>query len=206
MTAEITIINIGTLSMNKYWGETQRMRHPSATCTLIETRDARLLVDPSPEPEPLEKLLYANRGFRPRDIDMIFVTHFHGDHRFGLELFADKPLLMAAAGLAEWKAASPDEGAISGRFVDAEGRLPEGIDLIPTPGHTRAHHSIGVTTTQGRVTVAGDAVMTRDFFNAEDGFHNSADFAQVAATIRFIKSRADLVVPGHGNLFPIPRP
>ncbi len=43
--------------------------------------------------------------------------------------------------------------------------------------------------------------MTLDWFEAEEGYHNSADFAQASETIRKIKQSADLVVPGHGNCF-----
>ena len=40
---KFTILNIGTLSMNKFWGETERLRSPTATCTLLEAGDRRLL-------------------------------------------------------------------------------------------------------------------------------------------------------------------
>jgi hypothetical protein len=52
----------------------------------------------------------------------------------------------------------------------------------------------------GTLIVAGDAVMTQDFFDAEEGFHNCVDFELAARTIHTIKARADWVIPGHGNL------
>ena len=51
---DFTIVNIGTLSMNKYWGETERKRSPNATCTLLDISGLHLLVDPSPHPEQLD--------------------------------------------------------------------------------------------------------------------------------------------------------
>ena len=53
---QFVIINIGTLSMNKFWGETERLRSPSATCTLLQAGGTRLLVDPSPEPATQEPI------------------------------------------------------------------------------------------------------------------------------------------------------
>ena len=51
-----------------------------------------------PSPELLESQLFACTGLRPADVDAVFVTHWHGDHRLGLLLFEDKPWLMAAQG------------------------------------------------------------------------------------------------------------
>ena len=51
MSVQFTIINLGTLSMNKFWGETERVRPATATCVLLESEGRRLLVDPSPGPD-----------------------------------------------------------------------------------------------------------------------------------------------------------
>lgn len=197
---DFAIVNIGTLSMNKYWGETQRMRSTTATCTLLRTHDCNLLVDPSPYPEDLEKLLFANTGLTPDTIDMVFLTHFHGDHRFGLDLFPDAIWLMVQAGLDEWLLASPGDAELIHRFTPAEGKLLGVIDLLHAPGHTYGLHALSFETQWGLLVVAGDAVMTHEFFREGEGYHNSVDFAQAAATIQDIKNKTALVIPGHGNL------
>ncbi len=197
---DFTIVNIGTLSMNKYWGETQRLRETTATCTLLRTQDFNLLVDPSPYPQDLERMLFANTGLKPDAIDMVFVTHFHGDHRFGLDLFPNAAWLMARAGLDEWLMASPGEAELSRRVNPAEGNLPDGINLLPAPGHTRGLHALAFETRWGLLVVAGDAVMTPEFFREEQGYHNSVDFELASSTIQNIKKTAALLIPGHGNL------
>ena len=95
--------------------------------------------------------------------------------------------------------AGPDD-RLHGSFVATEGRLPEGVGLLPSPGHTQGHHSLVVASPAGTVVIAGDAVMTRDFFSVEEGFHNSVAFEQASETIVRIKGLADLVVPGHDNV------
>ena len=99
----LTVVNIGTLSVNKFWHESERVREPSATCVLIETDGRRMIVDPSPHPEELGRLLFDRCGLRPGDVDDVFLTHRHGDHRFGLKLFEGKPWLMADAELEVWR-------------------------------------------------------------------------------------------------------
>jgi glyoxylase-like metal-dependent hydrolase (beta-lactamase superfamily II) len=195
------IINIGVLSQNKFWGETARMREDiSATCTLIEMGGHRLIVDPSPRREALAAALFNRAGLRPEAIDMVYATHWHGDHLFGLRLFEQATWLMAEEGIAEWYERAPDYRHLNERFQPAEGALPEGVELYPAPGHTMALHALKVATRWGDLIVAGDAVMTREHFEAEEGYHNSVDFGAAAETIRRIKRDAALVIPGHDNL------
>jgi glyoxylase-like metal-dependent hydrolase (beta-lactamase superfamily II) len=195
------IINIGTLSQNKFWGERERLHSDiSATCTLLEVGGHRLLVDPSPRPDPLARLLFDRAGLRPEAIDRVFVTHWHADHRYGLDLFEHATWLMAADGINEWRERAPREADIAGRFLPAEGALPEGVSLFHAPGHTPALYALRVVSPWGPLFVAGDAVMTREYFEAEEGFLNSVDFEQAADTIRRIKAEAALVIPGHDNL------
>lgn len=198
---KFTIINIGLLSMNKFWGETERVRSATATCTLLEAGGKRLLVDPSPGPDLLAPMLYDHAGLRPEEIDQIFVTHFHGDHRYGVELFAGRQWLMAAAGLADWRQRSPQDSELIDQFTPAEGNLIEGVSLFHSPGHQPGHHSLLVNTKWGQAIVAGDAAMTPEFCEAGEGYHNSVDFEVATETIRNIKKAADLIIPGHGNFF-----
>ena len=200
MRVKFSVIHIGTLSMNKFWGETERVRSPTATCTLLRTKEGSVLVDPSPSPELLESQLFACTGLRPADVDAVFVTHWHGDHRLGLPLFEDEPWLMAAQGLTEWKQQRPADFELFERFEPAAGHLPAGIELFPTPGHTLGHCSLLADTEWGPLVVCGDAVMTPEFYAAEEGFRNSIDFDQAAETIRAIKRTAKLIIPGHGNV------
>ena len=195
------IINVGVLSQNKFWGETVRMREDiSATCTLLEVGGHRLLVDPSPRREALEKLLFDRAGLRPDAIDIVYATHWHGDHLFGLRLFEHATWLMAEAGIAEWRERAPEFRHLSDRFQPAEGALPEGVELFSASGHTAALAALKLETPWGCLVVAGDAVMNREYFAAEEGYYNSVDFGQAAETIRRIKAAADLVIPGHDNL------
>ena len=197
---QFTIVNIGTLSANKFWGETERVHPVSATCTLLEAEGRRLLVDPSPHPEALAQQLFDHAGLRPEAVDAVFCTHWHGDHRFGLELFPDRPWLMAAAGLEEWRAQSPQDAGWIDLFTPAEGRLLPGVELLASPGHTLGHHALIADTRWGPLVVSGDAVMTAEYFAAGEGYRNSVDFELAAETVRLIKARARLVTPGHGNV------
>jgi len=195
------IINTGVLSQNKFWGETARMREDiSATCTLLAVGGHRLLVDPSPQREELARLLYNRAGLRPEAIDMVYVTHWHGDHMFGLRLFEHATWLMAEAGLAEWQEKAADYHQLHACFVAAEEALPEGVELFPAPGHTLALAALKMPTPFGDLIVAGDAVMNREYFAAELGYHNSVDFDLAAESIRRIKATAALVIPGHDNV------
>jgi glyoxylase-like metal-dependent hydrolase (beta-lactamase superfamily II) len=107
---------------------------------------------------------------------------------------------MAEEGLADWRRHTPGDASLFERFAPAEGRMPPGMRLYPSPGHAVGHCSLLVDTRWGSLIVSGDAVMTPGFFEAEEGYHNSVDFGQAEATVRAIKRDAKLVIPGHGNL------
>lgn len=197
-----TIVNIGYVGANKFWGETERVRQAAATCTLIRLGGLKVLVDPSPHPEQLETLLRRTTGLRPAEIDLLFITHHHGDHRYGIPLFPGRPAMMASAEIETWRRLNPEDEAEIAAMLPAEGQLPAGLALVPTPGHTMTHHGLALDSVWGKALIAGDSVMTWDHFAHQEGHTNSVDFAVASETIRRIQKDYDWVVPGHGNYFP----
>ena len=87
------------------------------------------------------------------------------------------------------------------RFFAAGAEIVTGIRVLPLPGHTPGLAGLLFASEDGMVAVAGDSVMTRDFFKDRRGYYNSADFAASARSIDLLMEKADIVVPGHGNYF-----
>ncbi len=201
MIARWDIITIGNLSRNRYWGESDErpLRPGICTCTLVRGRDFCLLVDPSlQEPAQMAAELDRRTGLKPEAVDAVFVTHHHGDHHFGLAHFPG----------AEWRAAPGVADAINrtGRYTKAvrpaQGSLFDGaVEIVPSPGHTPEQHSLRFYCDGLAVVVAGDAVMTREFWAGRQGYFNSADFELASRTIDALTAVADIIVPGHDNYF-----
>ncbi len=98
-----TVVTIGNLSRNRYWGEPddKPLRDAICTCTLISGEGFELLVDPSlPAKADMAKELDRRTGVKPDDITAVFVTHEHADHFAGLEHFP-KAVWYAAAPVAQ---------------------------------------------------------------------------------------------------------
>jgi len=194
------IITIGNLSRNRYWGEAEDkpVRPALCTSTLITGEDFRLLVDPPyADGEPMALELNRRTGLRLDDITDVFVTHHHGDHTAGLWHFG-RANWWAASEVAERVNAS---GKLAKPVQPAGERICGDVSVIATPGHTLDHHSLLFAAAAGRVVIAGDAVMTRDFWRDRRGYHNSVDFDLVAATMDHLAETADVIVPGHDNYF-----
>lgn len=194
-----TILTLGCFSRNRYWGEEDAKSYRRALCTstLIETpQGARILVDPAVSGAALAQVLDERCGLRPEAVDYVYVTHRHGDHYVGM---ADLPR-------AVWLAAPGDAGEIrralpqhAKRIFDAGAEIVPGVQVLPLPGHTPGLAGLLFASEDGMV--AGDSVMTRDFFKDRRGYYNSADFAASAHSIDLLMEKADIVVPGHGNYF-----
>ena len=194
------IICIGNLSRNRYWGESEEkaVRPALCTCTVVSGQGFRLLVDPAfAAPDRMADELHRRTGLHLDDITAVFVTHEHGDHHAGLRHFKR----------ARWYAAPEVAEAIaqSGRHEQpiepVTGRWLGPIEAIHTPGHTPGHHSLRFDCQGQAVVIAGDAVMTRDFWRDRRGYFNSKDPVQASRTMDTLAGLADIIVPGHDNYF-----
>jgi glyoxylase-like metal-dependent hydrolase (beta-lactamase superfamily II) len=198
-----TILTIGHLSMNKHWGETERRRGPLCTSTLVHTPAGLLLVDPSLMPPEMPKLLMDQAGVAAGEVAHVFVTHFHGDHRFGLDAFPDAAWWMAPEEIDYWRprVAGPEADHLAKFGPAVPGFLP-GMTPMPCPGHTPGTTALLFDWRGRKVAIAGDAVMTADFLRAREGFHNSTDPEMARTSIDMVVRDADIIIPGHDNYIP----
>ena len=194
------VITIGNLSRNRYWGEGDEkgVRGVLCTCTLVRGEGFALLADPSiADGEQMARELDRRTGRKPGDIIAVFVTHEHGDHHAGLANFPEARWL-ASPGVAEILNRG---NKLRKRVEGVTGRLFEAVDVVATPGHTAAHHSLRFDCDGLSVMIAGDAVATRDFFRDRRPFYNAVDVEQSKKTMDAMAAACDLIVPGHDNYF-----
>ena len=218
----VDIISIGTLSRNRLWDEAEAVRTPHATTTLIRAGDRTILVDPGLPAPALAARLHERTGLRPDAVDTVFLTNARPAHRAGLPLFADATILVhelerdaERARLSALIADAPDEDldrahlrrelAVIDSLRVADDKLADGVDLFPLFGYTPGTCGLLVTTPLTSTLVAGDAVVTLDHFLAGQVLPDSFDVRAAQEAMAEVYEIADLVVPGHDNLFVNPR-
>lgn len=220
--ARVDIISIGCLSKNLLWGETESLRTPHSTTTLIRSGKRNILVDPGLPPAILAARLYERTGLKPQQIDTVFLTNFRPAHRAGLAAFGGARMLIHEQEreslhpeLEKMREAMGSESSEAKVITDelglldsldaAEDSLAPGVDLFPLPGYTAGTCGLLISLPSVTILVAGDAVPTQEHFLAAQLLPNTRDIEQAGESIREVYEIADLVVPGHDNIFINPR-
>jgi glyoxylase-like metal-dependent hydrolase (beta-lactamase superfamily II) len=176
-------------------------RNPLCTSVLIRMR-YRAVVDPSLRPEGMPSLLDRRAGLSIPEVDTVFLTHCHGDHRFGIDAFPGAEWLMADEEVSPWRDESlqnDDDRRVLDHLREAPGEPASDIAHLATPDHMLNHHSLVFDVEGERVVVAGDAAMTPDFFRARDYYFNTVHPSAAVRSIEEIAATADVIVPGHDN-------
>jgi glyoxylase-like metal-dependent hydrolase (beta-lactamase superfamily II) len=221
-TIRIDIISIGTLSRNLLWGESAAVRTAHATTTLIRTGKRAILVDPGLPPQAIGARLYERTGMLPDKIDTIFLTNARPAHRAGLSAFgkakvliheleqqaAKQQLLALIDGAPEEdldRASMEKELSLIESFNIAEDQLAKNLDLFPLFGYSPGTCGLLVSTPLTSTLIAGDAVPTVDHFLAGQVLPDSYDIKAAQESMAEVYEIADLIVPGHDNLFVNPR-
>lgn len=171
-------------------------------------------------------------GIDPKNIDIVGISHFHGDHINGLvtadgkPAFANAEVMVPAAEWAFWMdegnaSRAPDPmkpafanvrrvfGALGNKVTQHEPNkeIAPGIKSIPTPGHTPGHTSHLVSSGSQSVMVQGDVTNLPALFVRNPGWHAMFDMdgAKAEETRRKLYDQlvADrMVVQGYHYTFP----
>lgn len=218
----LDIISIGTLSRNRVWGETTAVRSAHATTSLIRSGKDVILVDPGLPAQVLAARLNERTGLRPEQVTSVFLTNFRPAHRAGLAAFPKARLLIHEVEqqwtheqLSSLLRQAPEED-IDRRILEQElellekakpagDKLANQVDLFPLPGFTPGNCGLLVALPAVTVLIAGDAVPSQDHFLAGQVLPDSHDFQQAQESLAEVYEIADLIVPGHDNLFLNPR-
>ena len=217
---ELTIISIGVLSKNPLWNERVPVRTSHATSTLIQAGEVLVLVDPSLPGDILEARLHERAGMRGEQITHVFLTNWRPVHRRGLERFGQAVWWMHQAeidavtealdraeeqavhqGEKELEALVKKERALLEKVQAAPDELTEGLGLYPLPGYTPGQCGLIVTEPTLTTIVAGDAVPTAGHFAMGQVFRDCWDLEKAKESLRELFEIADVIVPGHDNLF-----
>ncbi|MDB5643051.1 MAG: hypothetical protein JWN07_2368 [Hyphomicrobiales bacterium] len=171
-------------------------------------------------------------GVDPKQVDIVVITHFHGDHILGLRMadgslaFPNAEVKVPAAEYAFWMsddnmAKAPD--AMKGAFAlvrrifkDMGDRLTQyamdkevapGMTPFATPGHTPGHTSLALQSGNSRMLLQGDVTNIPALFLRNPGWHVMFDMdaAKAEETRRrfYDRASADKVLVG-GFHFPFP--
>jgi len=200
--SRIDVIAIGSLAKNRYWNEKAPAREEYATATLVRSGGRAILVDPGWPAEVLRSALFYRVGLAPEAVTHVFLTHFDLRHMRGLALFGGATWWAYEEEIRYAQADLPEEaGPILDRLASAPEKLAPGVDLYPTFGPSPGHASLLVYSAVETCIVAGDIVLTRDHFEHGDLGEAPWDLVKAKESFQEVAQMADLVVPGHDNLF-----
>jgi len=216
------IISIGTLSRNRLWNEAQDVRTAHSTTTLIRSGNRHILVDPGLPAPALAARLYERTGLSPDRIDTVFLTNFRPDHRAGLSVLrnaktyihelekqavgAHLERLLEQAPLADIdpKQLRQELDILNG-CLPAPDHLADNIDIFPLFGYTPGTCGILLALPTSTAMIASDAVPTQEHFLAGQVLPESWDIKAAQESLREVYEIADLIIPGHDNIFQNPR-
>jgi glyoxylase-like metal-dependent hydrolase (beta-lactamase superfamily II) len=194
-----------------------RLGFPSSHCYLIKGKSKNVLIDTGmARTYPKLVTCLTELGLKPRDIDLIILTHEHYDH-IGATAYMVRESLVAAHPLAANKIELQDEFVMMRKYLDAPAELfnadiwIEGdtvielgnyrLRVLHTPGHSSG--CITLHEPDHGLLFTGDTVFAGGALSGIFGSGNISDY------VHSLKRLSGLYVvefyPGHGPISTTPR-
>ncbi|WP_326834548.1 MBL fold metallo-hydrolase [Amycolatopsis rhabdoformis] len=178
---------------------------------LVQTPRRRILFDcgHAGRRRALHRAL-ARHGLGVRDIDTLVLSHAHYDHVQNADLFGHAEVLLHPA-----EREYPPGDPVTPPWTDAifagltlhdgvDGLvLADGVTVTGLPGHTAGSLGLSVETAAGTALLTGDAVPSARALRAGRPTTAAAGETVATASIELVRTRADVVYPGHDRPFTI---
>lgn len=208
----LDVLAIGSLLFD----ENKVLREAHSTSTLIKADGRLIVVDTSSRYlRPAIKDSFRQIGVFMKDVDLVVLTHHHGDHVSNYDLFPNAEIIMhsdCGGGCADSerereyvknidKSKELDPFKVAKLIEDDVYEIDKGIRLVYTPGHTWNSASVFVDGEDRKYAITGDAIPTEDNFRKKvpPGINVCKDVA--LKSMKKITDYADVIVPGHGAPF-----
>lgn len=172
----------------------------TSTVVLVKTNNFKLIVDPGMDRDKLLEAL-DKEGLNVKDINYIFLSHYHMDHSLLAGMFENAKVLYTD-GVYSF------DGEISERD---EKLLGEDIEIIKTQGHNSDCRTMIVKTDEGVIAIAEDVFWWWDdeeqrtdeesLMMREDEF--ATDIEKLKESRKKVLGIADWIIPGHGKMFKV---
>ncbi|NWX38656.1 MBLC1 protein, partial [Notiomystis cincta] len=169
--------------------------------TLVSGGPLTVLVDTGgPWLRPHLPGLLRSHGVTPAEVTHVVVTHGHSDHVGNVNLFP-RATLLVGFDLSRGEGLYLPQGLAQGVPLVLH---PGHLEVMPTPGHTRAHVSlVALGTALGTVAVAGDTFESAGDEGSWEALSEEPE--RQRRSRRRLAALAEVVVPGHGPPFRVVR-
>ncbi len=223
MSVEYSVISIGALSRNRLWGESVAVRSSHATTTAVFDEGKVILVDPSLPAQALGPVFNERTGKQLADVTDVFCTTLRPVHRRSIlalpeanwwayqdEIDSHRAKLAALLESAE-RISPADAGQIEAdlklleSFRPAPEKFTEQVTVYPMAGASAGSAGLLLTPPTMSIVIAGDAVLTAEHFAMGQVWEGCEDREKALDTLRDVLELAEVIVPGHDNVFIPPR-
>lgn len=202
------------------------VRDVPVTSTIVEGKRSLIIIDTgmADNPDLLERL--AALGYAPADFDLVINTHLHPDHIGGNRHFTRARILISRREFLSRQTVEPPAGhrrPIVARmlqtllarypvadvvgpperleYLEDNPALPEGIGIIPAPGHSSDSRAVVLRGETRQALATGDALYHRDLWRQRTlpGIH--CDEGQFRRSAEELAAFPGIIIPGHDRAF-----
>lgn len=172
----------------------------SSTTCLITADNKKIITDPGCNRQKLLQALQ-KENLTIDDINYVFLSHCHPDHILLAGIFEKAKYITYDSNLIY----NEDSLLTFDKHI-----LGKDIEIIETPGHVLEHLSLLVSTSKGKIAVAGDVIWwiegEKQIVDIKQKDHSQAKGMNMKTLIESRKKllkMADYIIPGHGKMFKV---